>query len=78
MTKSEQILPVFNNKLCMSCIMCADVCPSECILYSVSGKKNDPHKYPYLLNEELCIGCRSCEKECPVDAIEMRPAAMAS
>lgn len=51
-----------NEKSCIGCGKCAQVCPGT--LIAVSGKKACM-KYP-----RDCWGCVSCVKECPVGAID--------
>lgn len=50
-----------DNKKCISCGTCIDICPVNAISWGSDGKaKIDPKK---------CIKCHSCESMCPVNAI---------
>lgn len=69
--RSEWEKPQFNNKKCMSCEICIDACPVDCLGLSPVSDPKDPHGYPYMENEKACIGCGYCALECPVDAITM-------
>ncbi|MBU1349524.1 4Fe-4S binding protein [Patescibacteria group bacterium] len=59
--------PKTNFKKCVSCGMCAKICPENCIKMikkrSILKPKTD---YNY------CKGCGMCAVECRVHAIEMR------
>lgn len=55
--------PVFLQKTCTGCTMCAIVCPEGCV-YSVEKKK-------YTFDPDYCKGCGMCAEECPVDDIQM-------
>jgi Na+-translocating ferredoxin:NAD+ oxidoreductase subunit B len=62
--------PQIDNKICMSCNICIDACPTACLgLSGAAGK--DKHGHPYIRNEKACIGCGFCSLECPVSAIIM-------
>ncbi len=56
-------------KTCMSCTICIDACPVNCLALTEANKARDLHGYPYLKDEKACIGCGFCAAECPVDAI---------
>jgi NADH-quinone oxidoreductase subunit I len=70
---------------CVSCMMCATVCPADCI-HIVAGdagseeSKNDDkapkdvnEKYPvrFEIDELRCVVCGFCVEACPCDAIRM-------
>jgi ferredoxin len=68
--KSEWEKPVFDNIKCMSCSICVDTCPTNCL--AMSGAMGlDKHPKPYVKDDKACIGCGFCAAECPVDAIIM-------
>nr|AGS54031.1 ferredoxin [uncultured bacterium contig00048] len=45
---------------CVSCGVCAEVCPVEAI---------NPGDAKYEIDPESCIDCGSCASECPSEAI---------
>jgi len=59
---------------CVACMMCATVCPSECIFIE-AGETEDPEvqKYPtsFVIDLNRCCFCGFCVEACPVDAIRM-------
>jgi NAD-dependent dihydropyrimidine dehydrogenase PreA subunit len=63
--------PRIDREQCMSCTICIDSCPMNCLSLADSTKVKDPHKYPYLKEEKACIGCSFCAIECPVGCISM-------
>jgi Na+-translocating ferredoxin:NAD+ oxidoreductase subunit B len=63
--------PAFDWKKCMSCTICIDACPVNCLALTDVAQKNNPHAYPVFKNEKSCIGCGFCARECPVEAIFM-------
>ncbi len=72
MTKiKDALIPLFDHKQCMSCIMCIDICPVDCISQATKGSTKNTHRYPFLVRDGLCIGCGSCADDCPVEAIMM-------
>lgn len=56
------------NDRCISCSMCARICPSG----AIKMYKADPKKYPGI-NYQRCIFCGFCRDICPVNALEFRP-----
>ena len=60
MASENKKIPAFNLKKCMSCIMCLDVCPVDCIY---EGEDQ------FYIHPEECIDCGACEPECPWEAI---------
>lgn len=59
---------------CVACMMCATVCPSECIFIE-AAETDDPEvqKYPvsFVIDVTRCCFCGFCVEACPVDAIRM-------
>ena len=46
---------------CITCGLCADVCPVEAV---------SPYGI-YKIDRSLCTGCGLCQESCPVDAIKV-------
>jgi formate hydrogenlyase subunit 6/NADH:ubiquinone oxidoreductase subunit I len=63
--------PAIDKVKCMSCNICIDACPADCLAPVYTEDTEDRHVYPYLKNEKACIACGFCQLECPVGAIEM-------
>ena len=59
---------------CVVCMLCATVCPSECI-YVEAAEDPDPEiqKYPakFIIDLSRCCFCGFCVEACPEDAIRM-------
>jgi MinD superfamily P-loop ATPase len=52
---------IIDKSACVSCGLCADVCPVEAIA-GIGG---------YKINPNLCTGCGECSRDCPVRAIKI-------
>lgn len=63
--------PRVNNDGCMSCNICIETCPANCLDLSQPHDSGNPHGFPYLKDGRACIGCGFCALECPVGAITM-------
>jgi len=64
--------PETGDTKCVACMLCATVCPSQCI--SIEGETlNDGRSRPKIFDLDLsrCIYCGYCEEVCPVAAIVM-------
>ena len=61
----EAITAQVDNDKCISCGICAKVCPYNAI--SVDPKAKTPAK----VTTAACAGCGTCAAECPANAIEM-------
>ena len=59
---------------CVVCMLCATVCPSECIFIEAT-EDPDPEiqKYPstFIIDLTRCCFCGFCVEACPEDAIRM-------
>lgn len=59
---------------CVACMLCATVCPSECIFIE-AGETDDPEVQKYaasfVIDLNRCCFCGFCVEACPVDAIRM-------
>jgi ferredoxin len=65
----------FDPERCMSCGICMDVCPADCLDMS-APEAPGPEPGPaltwmsvYPIQVDRCIGCAYCRTECPTDAI---------
>jgi NADH-quinone oxidoreductase subunit I len=56
------------DERCISCCLCARICPTECIRLVTSG---DEKKIIDIYDVDLghCLFCGLCEEVCPVEAI---------
>jgi len=61
---SAQPVWVLEKDQCVSCGVCADLCPEQAIAFSRTMAY--PEQRP-----ERCTGCGTCDKECPVEAIRI-------
>ena len=53
-----------NDKNCIGCGTCVNMCPVGAISFDKNGKaKIDP---------KLCVKCKTCEGVCPVSAITIK------
>jgi NADH-quinone oxidoreductase subunit I len=64
--------PETGDTKCVACMLCATICPSQCI--SISGEQTPEgrsHPASFDLDLARCIFCGLCEEVCPVAAIVM-------
>ncbi len=66
------------DELCIGCLQCERICPSEVIAIKPAGKKESPvtgkkrgYADDFVLDLSACIFCELCVQVCPVDAIVM-------
>lgn len=60
------ILPSIDQKNCISCGICFDLCPSNAIL---QNQKKSSQRFHYVVNELSCEGCGICIDQCPEKCI---------
>ncbi|MBU4077074.1 MAG: Fe-S cluster domain-containing protein [Euryarchaeota archaeon] len=75
-TIGDDRLPQINKKMCKSCSICIEECPSEILVMAPDSKpvhvlcrSHDKGKFVKSVCEFGCIGCRICVKNCPQKAI---------
>jgi len=59
---------------CVVCMLCATVCPSECIFIEAAEDPDaEIQKYPvnFIIDLNRCCFCGFCVEACPEDAIRM-------
>ena len=59
---------------CVACMMCATVCPADCIHIEADEHDNPAvEKFPQKFEIDLlrCVDCGYCVEACPCDAIRM-------
>jgi NADH-quinone oxidoreductase subunit I len=66
------------EEACIACKMCENICPSQVIAITSTGKKESPvtgkkrnYCEDFTLNLQACIFCELCVQVCPEDAITM-------
>jgi NADH-quinone oxidoreductase subunit I len=66
------------DELCIGCLQCERICPSEVIAIKAAGKKESPitgkkrgYADDFVLDLNACIFCELCVQVCPTDAIVM-------
>jgi len=53
-----------NDKICIGCGTCVNMCPVGAISFDKNGKAK--------INPEVCVKCKTCEGVCPVSAITIK------
>ena len=61
--------PGTGRERCISCCLCARICPSQCIRLVTSGEENRKVIDIYDVDLGHCLFCGLCEEVCPVEAI---------
>ncbi|MBI5363910.1 MAG: 4Fe-4S binding protein [Planctomycetes bacterium] len=66
------------DELCIGCLQCERICPSQVIAIKAAGKKESPvtgkkrgYADDFILDLNACIYCELCVQVCPTDAIVM-------
>jgi len=66
------------DELCIGCLQCERICPSQVISIKAAGKRESPvtgkkrgYADDFTLDLSACIFCELCVQVCPVDAIVM-------
>lgn len=67
--------PVIRTDRCMSCNICIDACPVQCLALAYTAETDDTSVFPVLKKPHACIACGFCAEDCPVEAIAMVPPA---
>ncbi|MGD8535424.1 MAG: NADH-quinone oxidoreductase subunit I [Candidatus Aminicenantes bacterium] len=71
----HRLVPKENGQpRCVACMLCATVCPSECIyIEAAEDPKLEMQKYPskFIIDIGRCCFCGFCVEACPEDAIRM-------
>ncbi len=63
--------PVFDDRCCVSCGICAQACPVSALSMTRMGRSGRyPNVFPELL-ADACTGCGLCARSCPMDVIGM-------
>jgi electron transport complex protein RnfB len=63
--------PVIDRQRCVSCWICVDACPVDCLGWVFTPDTADKRGYPHLVDPRACIACGFCAVECPVDAVSL-------
>jgi len=66
------------DELCIGCLFCERICPSQVISIKAAGKRESPvtgkkrgYADDFTLDMSACIFCELCVQVCPTDAIVM-------
>ena len=66
------------DELCIGCLQCERICPSQVIAIKFGGKRESPvtgkkrgYADDFVLDLSACIFCELCVQVCPTDAIVM-------
>jgi NADH-quinone oxidoreductase subunit I len=66
------------DELCIGCLQCERICPSQVISIKFGGKRESPltgkkrgYADDFVLDMSACIFCELCVQVCPTDAIVM-------
>jgi formate hydrogenlyase subunit 6/NADH:ubiquinone oxidoreductase subunit I len=55
-----------NQRLCIGCEKCAEVCPTLAIDFNAKKRK------AFVLDIDQCLVCHQCIEVCPVEAITLK------
>ena len=61
--------PETGKERCISCCLCACICPSECIRLVTAGEDEKKVIQEYDIDLGHCLFCGLCADVCPVEAI---------
>lgn len=66
------------DELCIGCLFCEKICPSQVIAIKAAGKRESPvtgkkrgYADDFTIDTSACIFCELCVQVCPTDAIVM-------
>lgn len=64
-------MPLFTEKECIHCGLCATVCPDFCLVWSHEGGSDDSQPAVRLkgVDYQYCKGCMRCIETCPTEAM---------
>ncbi len=65
-------IPEINNKTCVGCGKCVDVCPVKAMRLISSNDPAKPKTRKASLNKEICLGCGVCVRACPKGNISLK------
>jgi len=63
--------PRIDRQRCVSCWICVDACPVDCLGWVFTRDTTDKKGYPRLDDPRACIACGFCAADCPVDAVTL-------
>jgi NADH-quinone oxidoreductase subunit I len=61
--------PATGRERCISCCLCARICPSQCIRLVTSDQEGRKVIDVYDVDLGHCLFCGLCEEVCPVEAV---------
>ncbi|WP_040204343.1 4Fe-4S binding protein [Neobacillus jeddahensis] len=61
---------VFNEKICKSCSLCVQVCPTN-VIFLADYLNGSGYRPATVVNQENCISCAKCAHVCPDSVISV-------
>jgi ferredoxin len=68
-TSVSEMIAVLDEKRCLMCGICVEVCVAYAIWISRRGRSN---KEAIMINPKRCIGCGGCVAACPNKALSLK------